>query len=64
MIKLRAGGIYQDRGGRRQWSVLAIVETDRGDLAIASAGGMVALYKIDGRILSGQPSVFDLVREV
>jgi hypothetical protein len=64
MITLRVGCIYQDRGGRRQWSVIAIVNTDRGDLAIASSGGMVAMYKMDGRILSGRPSVFDLVCEV
>jgi hypothetical protein len=62
MITLREGGIYQDRRGR-QWSVIAIVGTDRGDLAITSAGGMVAIHQSNGRTLSGRPSVFDLVCE-
>ena len=63
MIRLREGGIYHDRGGQRQWSVIAVVATDRGDLAITSAGGMVAIHQLDGRTLSGRPSVFDLVCE-
>jgi hypothetical protein len=64
MIRLREEGIYQDRTGRRQWTVVTIVSTDRGDLAIASAGGIVAIYQLDGRTLSGRPSIFDLVCEV